>query len=91
MVRELMNPCGIVANEDTPLAPRQQPDGKVVIGLFSNQKANADLFLDNIQELLAERFDDVEFLRGYKAASMPADFSDEFLNRCHMVAAAFGD
>ena len=41
--------------------------------------------------MLAERFDDVEFLRGYKAASMPADFSDEFLNRCHVVAAAFGD
>ena len=91
MVRELMNPCGIVANEDGPLAPRAKTEGKVVIGLFSNQKANADLFLDNIQELLAERFDDVEFLRGYKAASVPADFSDEFLNRCHMVAAAFGD
>jgi hypothetical protein len=91
MVRELMNPCGIVANEDRPLAPRGGHEGKLVIGLFSNQKANADLFLDNIQALLAERFDDVEFLRGYKAASMPADFSDEFLNRCHMVAAAFGD
>jgi hypothetical protein len=95
MVRELMNPCGIVANDDTPLAPRSIPEGKVVIGLFSNQKANADLFLDNIQELLgerfAERYGDVEFLRGYKAASVPAEFSDEFLNRCHMVAAAFGD
>ena len=73
------------------LAPRGGHEGKLVIGLFSNQKANADLFLDNIQALLAERFDDVEFLRGYKAASMPADFSDEFLNRCHVVAAAFGD
>ena len=91
MVRELMNPCGIVANEDGALAPRRIRDGKVVIGLFSNQKANANLFLDNIQELLAERFDDVEFLRGYKAASVPAEFTDEFLNRCHMVAAAFGD
>jgi len=91
MVWELMNPCGSVANEDAPLAPRAQTEGKVVIGLFSNQKANADLFLDNIQALLAERYEDVEFLRGYKAASVPADFSDEFLNRCHMVAAAFGD
>jgi len=91
MVRELMNPCGIVANEDRALAPRLPKGGKVVIGSFSNQKANADLFLDNIQELLAARYDDVEFLRGYKAASVPAEFTDEFLNRCHMVAAAFGD
>ncbi|MDA1098888.1 MAG: hypothetical protein O2967_07865 [Proteobacteria bacterium] len=95
MARELMNPCGVFANEDMPLAPRRSLAGygveKIVIGLHSNQKANADLFLDNIQELLAERFDNVEFLRGQKAASVPADFSDEFLNRCHMVAAAFGD
>ena len=95
MTRELMNPCGIFANEDLPLAPRRQIDGNsgetIVIGLHSNRKANADLFLDNIQELLAERFDNVEFLRGQKAASVPANFSDEFLNRCHMVAAAFGD
>ena len=95
MVGELMNPCGIVANVDTPLAPRRlidkMPDGKIVIGLFSNQKANADLFLDNIQKLLSERYEDVASLRGYKAASVPADFSDEFPNRCHMVAAAFGD
>ena len=91
MVRELMNPCGIVASEDMPLASRGMHDGPMVVGLFSNQKANADLFLDNIQALLSDRFDDVEFLRGRKLASVPAEFSDEFLNRCHMVAAAFGD
>ncbi len=95
MARELMNPCGIFANEDMPLAPRRLFDGdsgeKIVIGLHSNQKANADLFLDNLQELLGERFDNVEFLRGQKAASVPANFNDEFLDRCDMVAAAFGD
>ncbi|MBC8240587.1 MAG: hypothetical protein ISR50_15865 [Alphaproteobacteria bacterium] len=95
MARELMNPCGIFANEDLPLAPRRRilgsGDETIVIGLHSNQKANADLFLDNIQELLSERFDNVEFLRGQKAASVPAVFSDEFLDRCHVVAAAFGD
>ncbi len=91
MVRELMNPCGIVASEDVPLASRGIHDGPTVIGLFSNRKANADLFLDNIQILLSDRFDDVEFLRGRKLASVPAEFSDEFLNRCHMVVTAFGD
>ena len=91
MVRELMNPCGIVASEDMPLASRGAREGPTVIGLFSNQKANADLFLDNIQALLSGRFDEVEFLRGQKSASVPGEFTDEFLNRCHMVAAAFGD
>ncbi|MDP7545694.1 MAG: hypothetical protein QGF20_00280 [Alphaproteobacteria bacterium] len=93
MPRELMNPCGIFANEDMPLAPRRTFDGgeAIVIGLHSNQKANADLFLDTIQELLTARFDNVEFLRGQKAASVPANFSDQFLDRCDVVAAAFGD
>ena len=95
MAREFMNPCGIFANEDLPLAPRRPIDGNggqtIVIGLHSNQKANADLFLDNIQDLLAGRFENAEFLRGKKAASVPAEFSAEFLDRCDMVAAAFGD
>ncbi|MBT3371673.1 MAG: hypothetical protein HOA08_22115 [Rhodospirillaceae bacterium] len=97
MARELMNPCGIVANEDAPLAPRRQIDGKsdagapVVIGLFSNQKANADLFMDNMESLLTQRFGNVEIMRGYKAASVPAEFSAEFLERCDVVVAGFGD
>ncbi|MBT4046216.1 MAG: hypothetical protein HOK21_09810 [Rhodospirillaceae bacterium] len=94
MAQDLMNPCGIFANEDAPLAVRGKMiggDDKVVIGLFSNQKANADLFMDNLENLLGARFDNVEFLRGYKAASVPANFSDEFLDRCDFVAAGFGD
>ena len=62
-----------------------------VVGLFSNQKANADLFLDNVETLLARRYRGIEFIRCAKFASMPADFTDQFLNRCHVVAAAFGD
>jgi hypothetical protein len=93
MARELMNPCGIVANEDAPLAPRRRIDGgaPIVIGLFSNQKANADLFMDNMESLLTERFGNVEIMRGYKAASVPANFSDDFLDRCDVVVAGFGD
>jgi len=93
MVRELMNPCGTVANEDAPLAPRRQIDsgGPIVVGLFSNQKANADLFMDNMESLLPERFENVEIMRGFKAASVPAEFSAEFLDRCDVVVAGFGD
>ncbi len=91
MASQLMNPCGIVAYEDAPLAQRRPVTGKTVVGLFSNQKANADLFLDNTRSLLTQRYDGLEFLRFGKIASLPADFTHEFLNRCHVVAAAFGD
>ena len=91
MASELMNPCGMVQHGDAPLADRHPVTAKTVVGLFSNQKANADLFLDNIETLLAGRYRGIEFVRFRKVASMPADFSDEFLNRCHVVAAAFGD
>ena len=91
MASLLMNPCGMVAHEDAPLTARRPVTGKTVIGLFSNQKANADLFLDNIRSQLAQRYDGLEFLRFGKTASLPADFTHEFLNRCHVVAAAFGD
>ena len=93
MARELMNPCGVVANEDAPLAPRRQIDGgePIVIGLFSNQKANADLFMDNMASLLTKRLANAEILRGYKAASVPAEFSAEILERCDVVIAGFGD
>ena len=91
MASELMNPCGIVQHDDGPLAARRPVTAKTVVGLFSNQKANADLFLDNIERLLARRYRGIEFIRFAKFASMPADFTDAFLNRCHVVAAAFGD
>ncbi len=93
MARELMNPCGVVANEDAPLAPRRQIDGgePIVIGLYSNQKANADLFMDNMASLLTKRLANAEIMRGYKAASVPAEFSAEILERCDVVIAGFGD
>jgi hypothetical protein len=81
----------MVAQDDAPLAPRRAIDARTVVGLFSNQKANADLFLDRLGALLAERYDGIEFLRFGKNATQPADFTHEFLNRCHVVAAAFGD
>lgn len=91
MASELMNPCGRVDHDDAALAPRAPVDGKTVVGLFSNQKANADAFLENVRDLLAARYDDMEFEWFGKTASVPAVFTHEFLNRCHVVAAAFAD
>ncbi len=86
-----MDLCGIVRRVDGPRAARGPVTANTEIGLFSNRKANAELFLDNIETLLARRYRGIEFIRFAKMASVPADFTDEFLNRCHVVAAAFGD
>ncbi len=40
---------------------------------------------------LARRYRRFEFIRFARIASVPADFTDQFLNRCHVVATAFGD
>jgi hypothetical protein len=91
MASQLLNPCGIVDHADAALAPRATVDGKTVVGLFSNQKANADAFLENVRDLLSARYDGIEFEWFGKTASVPAVFTHEFLNRCHVVAAAFAD
>jgi hypothetical protein len=91
MTTELVSPAGIFAHEDTALASRPGVSDKTVVGLFSNGKANAHLFMENLQAMLAQRHDGIEFVHFRKQASRPAKFTDDFLNRCHVAAAAFGD
>jgi hypothetical protein len=88
---ELMNPCGLYARLDKPLAKRRPLPEIGTVGLFSNMKQNADLFLDNIERILRSRYKQLEFLRFRKNSSVPANFTHEFLNRCHAVVAAFAD
>lgn len=91
MPTEMMNPCGIFARDETPLAPRR-PLGEIrTVGLFSNLKHNADAFLDEIGALLKARFPHLEFVRFQKIASRPAAFTEDFLGRSNAVVAAFGD
>jgi hypothetical protein len=91
MPTELMNPCGLYARLEKPLAKRR-PLGEIrTVGLFSNLKHNADLFLDNVERLMRAKYKNLEFIRFQKIASVPANFTNEFLTRCHAVVAAFGD
>ena len=91
MPTELMNPCGLYARFDKPLAPRRKLSEVGTVGLFSNMKQNADLFLDNVERILRARRPSLEFVRFRKNSSVPANFTHEFLNRCHAVIAAFAD
>lgn len=91
MAMELMNPCGTFGREDKPLAARPAFSEDTVVGLFSNLKANANRFLDDIERLLTTQHGVREFVHFEKFASQPANFTHEFLNRCHVAVAAFGD
>lgn len=91
MATTLINPCGIYARHERPLAPRRPLGETKVIGLFSNQKANADRFLGEITSRLKARHPHLEFETFKKVASLPAVFDERWLSRVHAVAAAFGD
>ena len=91
MPSELMNPCAVFMVEATPLAPRPGLREGTVVGLFSNLKQNASQFLDDVRKELDQRYDGLEFVRFEKIASRPADFTDDFLERCDVAVAAFGD
>ena len=88
---ELVNPCGIFQRDDLPLADRKSLDDIEVVGLFSNLKNNATRFLDDVADELKQRHPHLEFIHQPKYASMPADFDQKWLDRVHVVVAAFGD
>jgi hypothetical protein len=88
---ELVNPCGIYPRVDGALAPRRPLSEIRTVGLFSNGKANASLFLDHVERVLKAKHANLEFTRFEKIASVPARFTEEFFSRCHAVVAAFGD
>ena len=91
MVQELINPCGIYQRNSGALALRRPLEDVRVVGLFSNLKANADLYLEEVSHRLKARYPHLEFEFFRKIASEPADFSQQWLDRVHAVAAAFGD
>lgn len=75
------------------LSPRSGTlDGKR-IGLLWNAKVNADIYLTRLKELLAEKYDGVEFVWQAKpTASKPMEPEVlEELRTCDVVVTAFGD
>tara|TARA_E500000331_G_scaffold355993_1_gene412962 strand:- start:2585 stop:2854 length:270 start_codon:yes stop_codon:yes gene_type:complete len=88
---ELINPCGVFEVKGAPLTPRKQITADTVVGLFANDKKNADVLLSHVKELLAQRFNIKKFVWFKKQASAPAAFTDQFIAECDVVAAAVCD
>jgi hypothetical protein len=75
------------------LAPRPTSlEGKTV-GILFNSKVNADVYLERIQELIAEKYSDVQFVYQAKpTATWPMKPENlDVLRDCDVVVNAFGD
>lgn len=92
MAAELMNPCAAFEERPSPLAPRPPELGpETTVGLFANDKKNADVLLENVAALLRARRGVEKFRWFRKEASSPARFTEEFIAGCDVVAAAIAD
>ena len=88
---KLINPCGVFEVNGSPLTPRGPIIEDSVVGLFTNDKKNADILLSHVKELLEQRFGIKKFVWFRKQASAPASFTDQFIAECDVVAAAVCD
>ncbi len=88
---ELMNPCGVFETKAAPLAPRVALGPDVTVGLFANDKKNADVLLDHLRRGLAQTFGVRQFRWFMKEASEPATFTDAFVRECDAVVGAVCD
>ena len=88
---ELTNPCGAFDVKSIPLASRTELGPDVTIGLFANDKKNADVLLEHVERGLRSSYSVERFLWFRKEATQPAAFTDEFIDSCHAVVGAVCD
>ncbi len=88
---ELMNPCGVFDVRSAPLKPRAALGENTTVGLFANDKKNADVLLQHLQRGLAETYGVQEFRWFLKEATEPAVFTPDFIEVCDAVVGAVCD
>ena len=88
---ELINPCGVFEQKTAPLSPRVVLGPDVTVGLFANDKKNADVLLEHLQRGLADVHGVRHFRWFMKEASAPAVFTEEFVRDCDAVVGAVCD
>lgn len=92
MTQFLLNPRATFLRKENPIAPRMATLNTKIVGLVDNSKTNADLFLDQIEQLIKQRFTIADVIRIRKSiAGTPAPYTEEFLKRCDVAVNAFGD
>ncbi len=90
----VLDPTSGPVQRETPIAPGMDDLSGKRIGLLHNNKRGGQEFLDFVAELLAERFDGVEFVRSRKLdVSSPASAAilDDLVDKTDLVITAIGD
>ena len=86
------NPPHYVRAGDHPLAERPEDLGGLRIGFFHNNKPNADVLLERIEELLAQEDETLRVVRwGKPNPTLPEDRLEEFLEQVDVAVCAVGD
>ncbi len=89
---EILEPTSFVRAGDHPLAERRGDLGGLAIGLFHNNKPNADALLERVGELLAREDETLRFVRwGKPNPTLPEDRLDEFIGQVDAAVCAVGD
>lgn len=88
---ELVNPCGAFDVRAAPLQARVALTPDTTVGLFVNDKKNADVLLRHVQAGLAESYGVRDFRWFEKEATEPAAFTPAFTHGCDAVVGAVCD
>ena len=89
---ELLDPTGKPTPQDAPVAPRPDALNGKRVGLLDNSKANADVLLERVAELLRSRHGVETFARRRKETSTRgATFLPELARGVQVVVNALGD
>ena len=90
----VLDPTAGPVQRDTPIAPGIEDLAGKRIGLLHNNKRGGQEFLDFVAELLAGRYDGIEFVRSRKldvSSPCPPRILDELVDKTDLVITAIGD
>ncbi len=90
----MLDPTSPPLPVDASMAERPDTLNGKVLGLLDNHKLNANNLLDDIEQLLSERYEFAEVVRSFKpdvSRPAPSGTLDEIIEQCDVVVTAIGD
>ena len=90
----ILDPTSPPLPVDARLATRPADLNGKVLGLLNNSKSNAAALLDEVGELLAERYQFASVIKGSKpnaSRPCPEDIVKDFASRCDVLVTSNGD
>ena len=91
---EVLDPTVEPISVDSALAPRPETLRGTSLGLLANGKRNADVLLEMVQDILADRYRFSAVVtrnKGNSSRPCPQDIMEEMAERCDVVITAAGD